>query len=127
LLILNPLPHKKWHVICHCEPRSGEAIPNEFTTNDRDCFVVANAPPRNDSTTLYNKYSVMPKLHTNHAAKKRFKITASGKILAKASGKQHLNEHMSSKKKRKIRTPKLQVPEILVDHVLRQLPYSHRK
>lgn len=66
----------------------------------------------------------MPKLHTNHAAKKRFKITATGKILAKTSGKQHLNEHMSSKKKRQIRTPHTQVDETLVRHVLRQLPYK---
>ena len=65
----------------------------------------------------------MPKQHTNHAAKKRFKITAQGKILAKGCGKQHLNEHMSAKRKRHIRTPKTQVPEILIDHVLRQLPY----
>ena len=66
----------------------------------------------------------MPKLHTNHAAKKRFKITAKGKVLAKGCGKQHLNEHMSSKKKRKIRTPKTQIHETLVDHVMRQLPYA---
>ena len=68
----------------------------------------------------------MPKLHTNHSAKKRFKITARGKVLAKSPGKQHLNEHMSSKKKRQIGTPKLQVHETLVDHVMKQLPYSHR-
>ncbi len=66
----------------------------------------------------------MPKLHTNHAAKKRFKITRNGKVLAKAAGKQHINEHMSSRKKRQIRTPKFQVPETLVDHIRRQLPYS---
>ncbi len=66
----------------------------------------------------------MPKLHTNHAAKKRFKITRNGKVLAKRSGKQHINEHMSSKKKRHIRTPKLQVHETLVDHVYKQLPYG---
>ena len=66
----------------------------------------------------------MPKLHTNNAAKKRFKITAKGKVLAKGCGKQHLNEHMSSKKKRKIRTPKTQIHETLVDHVMRQLPYA---
>ena len=65
----------------------------------------------------------MPKLHTNHAAKKRFKITASGKVLAKGSGKQHINEHMSAKRKRHIRSPKTQVHETLVDHVYRQLPY----
>ena len=66
----------------------------------------------------------MPKLHTNHAAKKRFKITATGKVLAKRSGKQHINQHMSSKKKRHIRTPKLQVHETLVDHIYKQLPYG---
>lgn len=66
----------------------------------------------------------MPKLHTNHAAKKRFKITRNGKVLAKRSGKQHINEHMSSKKKRHIRTPKLQVHETLVDHIYKQLPYG---
>lgn len=66
----------------------------------------------------------MPKLHTNHAAKKRFKITATGKILAKGQGKQHLNEHMSSKKKRHIRTPKVQVPKEIRELVLRQLPYK---
>ena len=66
----------------------------------------------------------MPKLHTNHAAKKRFKITATGKVLAKGCGKQHINEHISSKRKRRIRTPKKKVHETLVDHVYRQLPYG---
>ena len=66
----------------------------------------------------------MPKLHTNHAAKKRFRITKKGKVLAKGAGKQHINTHMSSKKKRHIRTPKFQVPEILVEHIKNQLPYA---
>jgi len=66
----------------------------------------------------------MPKLHTNHAARKRFKITAKGKVLAKGAGKQHINEHMSAKRKRRIRTPKIQVDKTLVDHVMRQLPYG---
>lgn len=65
----------------------------------------------------------MSKLHTNHAAKKRFKITKHGKVLAKGSGKQHLNAHMSSKKKRHIRTPKTQIHETLIDHAMRQIPY----
>lgn len=66
----------------------------------------------------------MPKLHTNHAAKKRFKITKKGKILAKSSGKQHINTHMSSNKKRKIRTPRLQVSETIKHLILEQLPYK---
>ena len=44
----------------------------------------------------------MPKLHTNHAAKKRFRITKNGKVLAKGAGKQHINTHMSSKKKQHV-------------------------
>ncbi len=66
----------------------------------------------------------MPKLHTNHSAKKRFKITRKGKVLAKAAGKQHINTHMSAKKKRHIRTPNFQVHETLVEHVYQQLPYG---
>jgi large subunit ribosomal protein L35 len=66
----------------------------------------------------------MPKLHTNHSAKKRFKITRKGKVLAKSAGKQHINTHMSSKKKRHLRTPNFQVDETLVDHVIKQLPYG---
>lgn len=65
----------------------------------------------------------MPKLHTNHAAKKRFKVTAGGKVLAKGCGKQHLNEHISAKRKRHMRIPKKQVDKTLVEHVMRQLPY----
>lgn len=71
---------------------------------------------------LYNTIP-MPKLKTNKSAKKRFKITKTGKVLAKGQGKQHINTHMSSKKKRHIRTPKFQVDETLVEHVLKQLPY----
>ena len=66
----------------------------------------------------------MPKLHTNHSAKKRFRITKKGKVLAKGAGKQHINTHMSAKKKRHIRTPKFQVPETLADHIIRQMPYA---
>lgn len=66
----------------------------------------------------------MPKLHTNKAAKKRYKITAKGKVLAKGAGKQHINSHMSAKKKRHIRTPNAQVSEAMVEKVLKQLPYK---
>lgn len=68
----------------------------------------------------------MPKLHTNKAAKKRFKVTATGKILAKAAGKQHINTHMSAKKKRHIRTPNFQVGEALEHKVFKQLPYHNK-
>merc|ERR1719498_582258 len=37
---------------------------------------------------------------TRKAAAKRFKVTSSGKVMAKHAGKQHLNEKMSAKKKK---------------------------
>jgi len=44
----------------------------------------------------------MPKLKTNSGAKKRFKITATGKILRKRAGKSHLLTKKSKKRKRKL-------------------------
>lgn len=45
----------------------------------------------------------MPKMKTNKAAARRFKITGTGKILRRQSGKRHLNEWMSANDKRKLR------------------------
>jgi len=45
----------------------------------------------------------MPKMKTNKAAARRFKITGSGKILRKQAGKRHINEWMSPNVKRKLR------------------------
>jgi large subunit ribosomal protein L35 len=45
----------------------------------------------------------MPKMKTNKAAARRFKITATGKILRKQSGKRHINEWKSPDQKRKLR------------------------
>ncbi len=45
----------------------------------------------------------MPKMKTNKAAARRFKITATGKILRRQAGKRHINEWMSPKVKRKLR------------------------
>lgn len=45
----------------------------------------------------------MPKLKTNKAAKKRFKITATGKVLYRPVGKQHLMSGKSSRRRRKMR------------------------
>jgi large subunit ribosomal protein L35 len=40
------------------------------------------------------------KLKTKSSAKKRFKVTASGKVTRRQSGMRHLLEHKSSSKKR---------------------------
>ena len=43
----------------------------------------------------------MPKMKTRSAAKKRFKVTGTGKILRRPTMRSHNLEHKSSKKKRK--------------------------
>lgn len=45
----------------------------------------------------------MPKMKTKTAAKKRFKITANGKVLHKSSGSRHNMEHKTRKRKRAFR------------------------
>ena len=45
----------------------------------------------------------MPKMKTNKAAARRFKITATGKVLHKQGGRRHLNEWKSASKKRNLR------------------------
>ncbi len=42
----------------------------------------------------------MPKLKTNKAAKKRFKVTATGKVLFRPAGHKHLMSSKSAKRRR---------------------------
>ncbi|WP_030159239.1 50S ribosomal protein L35 [Glycomyces sp. NRRL B-16210] len=42
----------------------------------------------------------MPKMKTHSGAKKRFKVTGSGKLMRRKAGKNHLMEHKSSRLKR---------------------------
>lgn len=44
----------------------------------------------------------MPKNKTHSGAKKRFRITGSGKIMREQTGGRHLLEHKSSRKTRRI-------------------------
>lgn len=44
----------------------------------------------------------MPKMKTHSGAKKRFKVTGSGKILHRKAGKMHLNEHKPSTRTRRL-------------------------
>ncbi len=44
----------------------------------------------------------MPKMKTHSGAKKRFKITGSGKVMHRKAGKMHLNEHKSSRRTRRL-------------------------
>jgi large subunit ribosomal protein L35 len=45
----------------------------------------------------------MPKMKTKSAAKKRFKVSATGKLMHKNTGSRHNMEHKSRKRKRKFR------------------------
>ena len=45
----------------------------------------------------------MPKMKTHKASRKRFKITATGKLLRYQAGKKHLNSHKTRKRKRQLR------------------------
>ncbi|MGJ7441337.1 50S ribosomal protein L35 [Jannaschia sp. R86511] len=44
----------------------------------------------------------MPKMKTHSGAKKRIKVTGSGKLMREQANNQHLFEHKSSRRKRKL-------------------------
>ena len=45
----------------------------------------------------------MPKMKTHKASKKRFTVTANGKIKRRKAGKKHLLSHKTGKRKRQLR------------------------
>ena len=47
----------------------------------------------------------MPKAKTHKASKKRFRVTATGKLKRSQAGKKHLNSHKTGKRKRHLREP----------------------
>jgi large subunit ribosomal protein L35 len=44
----------------------------------------------------------MPKTKTHSGAKKRFKLTGSGKVIRRKAGKNHLLEHKATKRTRRL-------------------------
>jgi large subunit ribosomal protein L35 len=44
----------------------------------------------------------MPKMKTHSGAKKRFRLTGTGKLMHRKAGKMHLNEHKSSRRTRRL-------------------------
>ncbi|MDO4613360.1 MAG: 50S ribosomal protein L35 [Actinomycetaceae bacterium] len=44
----------------------------------------------------------MPKMKTHSGAKKRFRVTGSGKLMRERAGKRHLLEHKSSRVTRRL-------------------------
>ena len=64
----------------------------------------------------------MPKMKTNKAAARRFKITGTGKVMRTQAGSRHLNEWKSAKVKRNLRGTAAVHPDIQ-EHVLSMCPY----
>ncbi len=65
----------------------------------------------------------MPKMKTHRAGAKRYKVTASGKILRRQAGKKHLLGHKSTTRKRRL-TGMTEVFEGNLDHIKVELPYK---
>lgn len=65
----------------------------------------------------------MPKLKTHSATKKRFKITGTGKVSFKKSGRGHLLSSKNSKRLRTLRKKGILLPGI-ESHVKKMLPYA---
>ena len=47
----------------------------------------------------------MPKRKTHKGSKKRFRVTATGKVKRRQAGKKHLLSHKTGKRKRQLREP----------------------
>ncbi|MCS7090731.1 MAG: 50S ribosomal protein L35 [Verrucomicrobiota bacterium] len=62
---------------------------------------------------------------TRKAVAKRFKITATGKVLRSRAGRRHLLQGKSPKRRRSLRK-QVPVPEADAARVLANLPFTHR-
>jgi large subunit ribosomal protein L35 len=52
----------------------------------------------------------MPKMKTHSGAKKRFKVTGSGKLMHRRANRKHLLEHKSSTRTRRLATDTVMSP-----------------
>ena len=69
----------------------------------------------------------MPKLKTKSSAKKRFKVTATGKVKSKNAFTRHMMRNKSTKMKRQARgTTVLSLPDAL-KILINYMPYKRRK
>ena len=64
----------------------------------------------------------MPKMKTHRSANKRYKVTASGKILRRQASKGHLLAHKSPARKNRL-TGMVEVPSCNLDLITKELPY----
>lgn len=66
----------------------------------------------------------MPKLKTKSAAKKRFKLSANGKVIASQAGKKHLLRHSSKSQLRNLRGTTVLCKQDAKNIVKYLLPYG---
>lgn len=65
----------------------------------------------------------MPKMKTHRAAAKRYKVTASGKILRRSAGTKHLLAHKPVSRKRKL-AGMTEVSDSHLELISKELPYK---
>jgi large subunit ribosomal protein L35 len=64
------------------------------------------------------KGSAMPKQKTHKASKKRFRVTATGKLKRSQAGKKHLNSPKTGKRKRHLRAPLVETGKLPSKYIL---------
>jgi large subunit ribosomal protein L35 len=64
-------------------------------------------------------------MKTKKSAAKRFKITATGKVMHHGAGKRHLLGHKSSKRRRRL-GKSMAVSDTHAHHITNVMPFSHR-
>lgn len=72
--------------------------------------------------TVKEMETKMPKMKTHRSAAKRYKVTASGKILRRKAGKGHLLAHKSQSRKNRL-SGMTEVFEGNVALITKELPY----
>jgi large subunit ribosomal protein L35 len=59
----------------------------------------------------------MPKMKTHKGARKRFRITATGKLKRSQAGKKHLNSTKTGKRKRHLRSKSVEVGRLASKYI----------
>lgn len=60
----------------------------------------------------------MPKQKTHKASRKRFRVSANGKLLRSQAGKKHLNSPKSGKRKRQLRGKAVETGVVAAKYIL---------
>jgi large subunit ribosomal protein L35 len=61
--------------------------------------------------------TTMPKMKTHKSIRKRFRVTATGKLKRRQAGKKHLLSHKTGKRKRQLRSPITETTKIARTYV----------